>query len=182
MKIRIVSATLAAFLLPQAVSAQQGFIWDYQRYLAEDIFETSLILAYGVPETDARQFWAMCQIGAGRTYIEVTLAAPIGESMQGAPAVVDFQAPSGIGQRHQGEIARHEEFIHGIDFTVETDSIFWQILAGEPNLTYYVEGYSTAQLPLQGSAAPVQQFVEDCVMLGDSGIGEATPDAAGGKG
>lgn len=168
------ACAFVALVLPHLASAQQGYIWNYERYISDDVFQTSLSVAHGVPETDDQQFWANCAIGANHTYAVATLAGDIGTLQSAAPAEVTFVTDSGYSQSFTGEVVRDEEFIHGIEFAVETSDGFWDALTSMGALGYRISGHEIAWLNGEGSGPAIHAFVSDCANIGD-----LTPETGG---
>ncbi|WP_417599276.1 hypothetical protein [Pararhodobacter oceanensis] len=162
----IFTASLLALTLPATASAQQGYTWEYGRHVMADVFETSLSLVYGVPETDDVQMFADCGIGAGGPLVRATVGAPIGDLPGGAGVQISFSAP-GYAQTLNAEVVRHEEFFHGVEIVIEPDDSLLTELAQRAALTYAVHGQPAATISLAGSAGPVRSFAGDCAHIGD---------------
>ncbi len=153
-----------ATLTPIATFAQQNMQWTYDRYIQPSVYETSLSLTYGIPQTDAIQFSAHCVFGANAPFVRVLMGADVSNQQTGA--VVPLQvAGDGYNQAFNAEVVRLEEFIYGVDFPVATDDRFIRALAAQSVLSYAVTGQQAQTLSLRGSAGPVRSFAADCANI-----------------
>lgn len=157
-------------------AAQQGFVWNYYRYLDPDPFQTSLTLVYGIPETDAYQFSAQCEIGAGGTYAYIEIGANVGNLPNGTMVDIQFTG-AGFNRVVIGEVVGQfaEVGITGVSFAVEMNDPIWQALRGLSQLYYNITGFTALSLSLQGSSGPVSGFVNDCITMPGPGTPAANP-------
>lgn len=184
-----IAASLAALqaILVSPALAQGGYVWDYYRYLDADPFQSALVLQYGVPETDDILFTAECVIGAGGTYVDVTLDADIGSYVSGQTADVQFVS-SGFSRVLTGTVI--QEFIWGVTLRVETNDPLWAAIRDSSVLYYNLTGVPARELNLRGSAAPTSEFINDCAAgrltpadyAGPAAPPPPQPPAGGGKG
>lgn len=142
---------------------QEGFVWSYDRQLDPDPFQTRLTLAYAIPETDAIQLVATCQIGANRTYAVFEIGADIGAAANGSPVDVRFVGEN-FSHVLSGEVVGvgAEVGITGASIAVELDDPLWLALRALPELRYGVVNPTDHQLLLEGSSGPVAEFLADC--------------------
>lgn len=166
------AAALTCAALPAL--AQQGYEWTYNRYVEASPLETILTLAYGVPQTDDLQAFAICAIGANWIYADVRLALDIDGLEDGA--MVDL-AIGGDGYQaiHSAQVERQEEGIWGVVFALGLDDPIWSTLGGA-QLTYGIPGRPAVTMALQGLAPLAQEFQRDCARIID-----LTPDQAPSK-
>ena len=167
MKSLIFAASIViAALAPAATFAQQGMQWAYDRFPAPNVYDTSLTLSYGIPQTDAVQFSAHCVFGQNGPFVRVLIGADVSNQQTGAMAQLQV-AGDGYNQVFNAEVTRLEEFIYGVEFPIATDDRFIRALAAQSTLTYAVTGQQAQTLSLRGSARPVRSFAADCAdMLG----------------
>lgn len=157
------SAALAVSV-PLAASAQQGYTWSYDRYITHSVYDSTLSLVYGVPQTDDVQFAAHCVFGAQGPFVRATIGADIGQLPQGFDTVLHVNG-DGYQQSMNATVVRHEEFLHGVEFPMTTGDQFMRALAGQSVLNYMVDRQRGHQLGLRGSAGPVRQFASECANI-----------------
>lgn len=178
MRMLLAGAAIVALQVTAAVPAmaQSGFMWSYYRYLDPDPFAAYLGLVFGIPETDATQFVAVCQIGAGGTYATIDLGADIGNYQPGQTVEVQVTSSSGFNQVYYADILRPmDEGIWGVQLAVQMDDQIWSAIQYHSQLYYNLVGFTANQLPLAGSSTPTGQFVSDCANgnFSPAGVGNA---------
>lgn len=164
---RLTNAIAAFLILPAALAgpaaAQDGLVWSYDRQLDRDPFKTRLTLMHAIPETDAVQLIAECQIGAGGTYAVVRIGADIGDLSEGATVNVTFVGPN-FQHVLTGDVVgvNAEVGITGASLPVELDDPLWRAMQSLSGLSYSARLFTDQQLGLNGASGPVGQFVADC--------------------
>ncbi len=163
---RLVAATLAAAVCLSAAgqaAAQEGFVWQYQRYVDADPFQSRFVLFYGIPETDAVQVVATCRIGAGGTYATIELGADVRSVPEGQAIEVQFIG-RGFDRVILGDAVGQdrEEGLSGVSLPVELDDPLWGAIRSLSELHYNLTGQPAQRLSLKGSSGPAQDFLRDC--------------------
>lgn len=160
----LAATAILALTAPVAASAQQGYTWSYDRHITESAYDTSLILSYGVPQTDDIQVLAHCVFGAQGPFVRMTITADIGQMQQGAAAQLQMSG-DGYVQTINASVVRFEEMLYGVEFPLATDDRLIRALAAQTSLIYAVTGRSSHTLGLRGSAGPVRQFASECANI-----------------
>ncbi|KUF11503.1 hypothetical protein [Pseudoponticoccus marisrubri] len=157
--------------LPAAAQPERE--WSYDRHLAQDIFETELVLSYGVPETDAVQARATCAIGAQAPYVALRLAIAPGPRAEGAGVQVTIRNARGDSYLYQAGITGvgAEVGITGVDLPLATDDPILAEFTEAGPLSYAIPGAAPVTLPLAGIGDKAARLVEDC-----RDIATLTPD------
>lgn len=173
------AATLV--LWPLGAQAQEGFEWLYNRQVGPSPFDTSLTLVYGLPQSDAVQFFARCAIGAGGPYAAITVGADVEGLPDGQTVRVQASGNGGPAQVYEGTVARWEEGIWGVDLALPLDAPLLTTIRDATVLRYGVVGRQPLTMSLRGSSRPTRDFLSDCAAIGDlqpAGMaGQAAPMA-----
>lgn len=146
------------FLVGSAL-AQDGFVWTYDRYLDPDPFKSRLSLGYAIPETDAIQFVALCQIGNRGTYA----AVDIGNLPNGSSVDIRFLGRN-FNHTLTGDVigVNAEVGITGVSIAVDLDDPLWEAIRVLPEIAYAAGGFDDQSLGLRGSSDPTGQFLAEC--------------------
>lgn len=165
---RLVAVALTGLvtLAPCLAQAQDGRVWNYNRYVDASPLQTVLDLGYGVPQSDDVQAAMLCTIGANWIYAKLLMAADVQGLATDAEVRLEVSAPGYSGEL-VGHVVRHEEFIHGVEVALALDDAFWNAVMGGGVMTYGVAGRPRQTLPLEGATDPTHAFLGDCLSIGD---------------
>ncbi len=174
---RIVAGLLAA----GPVLAQEALVWTYTRSVQPDPFDTVLALSYAIPEADAVQAVARCEIGNRGPYVALDLFYDVAGRGEGDAADVILTTPDGVRHRPIGAFTgvAAEHGISGLGLAIETDDPALTAFAEGGTLYYEVVGQSSVPLPLDGIGDKMARFVSDCARL-DTLFDEGTRGGAQG--
>lgn len=140
----------------------EGFVWDYQRYVSENLFETRLSVTYGIPQTDAYQASLSCQIGNRGPYALMLLGTSVSGLATGQAVRMTVSGDGGYVEDIDVTVVRAEEGLEGVEFAVALDGRFFAALRDLTSIRYLLPGQTPAILPLIGSSVPVLEFLSDC--------------------
>ncbi|ODR94472.1 hypothetical protein AUC70_07390 [Methyloceanibacter stevinii] len=161
---------LGAFACPNA-GAEERMAWRVDRY-DSDVPEDAdtVILTYGIPETDAVAFEAMCGGADGATpraifwydtvdldeNQDVVLSLSVGDLTEEVPAKV-YGKDAEVG-------------VSGLRALLSATAPLWEAMANDDLLTYGIAGGEKQELHLTGAANALRKFTAAC-------SGGAWPDA-----
>lgn len=177
----VLIAGLFAPLIASAASnarAEEEMTWTVDRFEREtaDGLDT-MVLRYGIPETDAVAVEATCGGPGGAAPRAVfwydTIDLDEGEDVALAVAAGDFEDEL-PGKVYGKEL---EVGVSGVRVSVDADAPLWQAMASGPVLTYGIAEGKQEKLQLDGAAEPVAEFAAACQALA-SGASEDQTAAA----
>ena len=150
-------------LAQQSVRAEERLAWSVDSY-ESDFPEhgDTVILTYGVPETDAVAFQAVCggPDGASARAVfwydtidlaegqDVLLSFSVGDLSEEVPAKV-YGKDAEVG-------------VSGLEAPFSPEAPIWQAMANSDALTYGIPGGEQQELFLTGAAAALQKFTSAC--------------------
>ncbi|MDA7424515.1 hypothetical protein [Thalassococcus lentus] len=148
-------------------TGQSDMSWTYTRSVQQDVFDTFLMLSYGIPETDAVQFRAECLIGNSGPYVMMTLFSDVSGQTDGAPAGVTFTSNNGERFQRDGSVvgALAEVGISGVDVALFTNDPIWSIFSEGGPVYYDLPGQNALVLPMDGIADQAVRMIDDCARI-----------------
>lgn len=163
----LVSLTVAAI---PAVHAEEQMAWTVDRYdsdLPEN--QDTVILSYGIPQTDAVAFEAICggREGSSPRAVfwydtlaldanqDVVLSLALGDVTETVPAKV-FGKDAEVG-------------VSGLQATLDTAAPIWQAMKNGGILVYSISGGQPQQLHLAGAKTALGAFTAACDTMASSG-------------
>lgn len=162
-RLTAVAAALAA-IPPAAFAQADGAVWSAGRYSDDAGGGEVAYLQFGVPETDAVAFVAECRQSAGGPSIPVMLMVDWGDGGDGSPVVANISA-NGFQATYAAEVAIESEESAGVLVPVGIEDPLWQVLVNGGQASFSALDRQAATVPLDGAAAPVAEFLEDCAKL-----------------
>ncbi|MGR3709469.1 MAG: VHL beta domain-containing protein [Alterinioella nitratireducens] len=171
-RIRLALSAAALMLTPIGALAQDGLQWGATTELAADPFQSIIVLAHGVPETDNVQFLAQCQIGAGGPYALVQIAADTAGLQNGAATMLSFTDGAGAGTSVEGSIigVGAEVGITGVEMAVDLGNGLFNLMRVRDVLSYAIPEGQGAEIVTAGVAEPLNRFLTACA---DPALGAA---------
>ena len=165
MQLSRVTIPLAAFVLAMAALpafAQGGrAIWSFEHYDTGDNGQTSYVLSYGVPETDAVAFTATCHSGMQGPAIPVLLSVDYGDAPDGAPLTARMRSGS-FDASYAAAVSSQSSESAGVLAQVGTNDPLWQVLSHNDSIAFSAGDRQPVTVSLQGSQGPVDDFLQTC--------------------
>ncbi len=165
MQVSRVTISAAAVMLALAALpafAQGGrAIWSFEHYDTGDNGQTLYVLSYGVPETDAVAFTATCHSGMQGPSMPVMLSVDYGDAPDGAPMVAHFRSGS-FDATYAAAVSSQSSESAGLVAQVGTNDPLWHVLSHNGSITFAAADRQPVTVPLQGSAQPVEDFLQTC--------------------
>lgn len=143
----------------------EGALWFTSSFNPGDGTGLNRALRYGIPETDAIAFSAVCN-ASPQSGIPIWLSLPVDGLQNGQDAMVGFEL-DGRPLGRVGKVSNAEPESAGITINASRNDPFWGELAGAGAIAFGLEGQPKIQLPGAGQA--VRAFVQNC------GISVAAP-------
>lgn len=159
----LMSVFLALAALPTAAQSVSG--WSYRATLTADLWDRLLILSLASTNGDPLAL-IRCPYAQGRTVIDMTLAASVGDTHNGAAAELILAAP-GLSRRLAGWVMREPGWVEGVVVSLDAADPLWDALAAAQTLEYARPDHPSATLPLDGFADLARRFVDDCRSIAD---------------
>lgn len=157
--------------------SQENLSWNFYSFPASGGEPAGATLYFGIPETDAVLFSARCRPG---TPARAQIAAGLDvEGLATGQNVQVFFEGEDRSLTYPGQVVRMEEFIHGVQVTVDIDDPLWPLMAALRSVAYGVVGSDRPfqDLSLRGSQGPVQNFTTHCAGIEAPAQAAATPPA-----
>lgn len=181
MKTRRGAALLILLTAAGPAVGQEDFRWTYNRSVDADPFKSLFVLAYGIPDSDAVQFQATCEIGAGGTYVRLDVAMDVAGLANDTPLDVYFTG-QGFSEMQSGVVVGvdAEVGITGAELRVEVDDPLWPALGSLTEMQYYVAGRAPQRLALGEAAGPAAGFISDCRTMPGPNVADGIRRPGGG--
>jgi hypothetical protein len=140
------------------------FSWGHYIRLSEDPFQSSILLTFGVPESDNVQFVARCQIGAGGPYANVMVWADTAGLPNGTPVQMTFTDGAGALTMVDGSITgvMAEVGITGVEMALSLEDPFFSLLRARQFLRYGFPGNQSGELETTGMGPHLDAFLGAC--------------------
>ena len=164
----------------QSVIAEEQMAWTVDRYPSDAAgMADTVILSYGIPETDAVAFEAICGGPDGVTPRAVfwydTVDLDEGEDVVLSLSVEDLTEK--VVAQVYGKDA--EVGVSGFQATLNATSPIWQAMKNDGVLTYGLSGGEQQKLHLTGAARAIQAFTTACKTGAESASDEAATTGDG---
>lgn len=167
---------LAIFAAPVLRAEQMA--WTVDRYPSDYPGQPdTVILSYGIPETDAVAFEAICGGPDGDTprvvlwYDTVDLA----EDQEISLSLNVGDVTEETTARVYGKYA--EVGASGLEVTLSTSAPIWQAMSNEGVLTYRIPDGQEQKLQLEGAASALREFTQNCTSANTSSAADQPPGA-----
>ncbi len=150
-------ATIPAAAVLLAMAALPAFAqggrakWSFEHYDADQNGQTSYVLSYGVPETDAVAFTATCHGGMQGPAIPVLLSVDYGDAPDGAPVTARMRSGS-FDASYAAAVSSQSSESAGVLVQVGTDDPLWHALSHNDSIAFSAGDRQPVSVSLQGSA------------------------------
>lgn len=135
-------------------------------------------LRFGIPETDALAFEAICDAGSSGYSASTKIGYDTTGRTEGA--TINFSVSiDGRPFRYSGAYygTQAEYGISGILFNPDFNDPMWEAMAGGQQLAVQVDNGPVTALSLRGSGKPARDFISECKAISSSGRHQATNTA-----
>ncbi|GAB5445694.1 MAG: hypothetical protein Gyms2KO_05670 [Gymnodinialimonas sp.] len=161
-----------------------GHDWVRFTEISDDIFQTTLQVSYGVPETDDVVIMGQCFIGAQGPLVALQVAADIDGLAENAAAILRISNGAGQEVEVEGSVVGTaiELGISGIELVLEMSDPAWLVIAGDPTVRFERVGGAGGFTLTGNGPSTLGPFLTDCDQIGDltpeSGLSPAAPTEA----
>ncbi len=127
----------------------------------------SIVLSYGIPETDAVLFEGSCETEINNTSANVLMNYNISHLSDGQLVKLNIKTDN-YNEKHNAAVYGHgrtEEGVVGVLIKPTFEDNFWSALSSGTLLTYGLNDQPDASIALKNSEPAIKRFVQDCKKL-----------------